>query len=410
MVRDSRGPSRITRKPEYAQPARSGVTTTGSPSSPALPAGRWRSFIDPPPHPSAHSGLQPPQEREALSRRLERAPARGRIRVEYGVLLEHVPAIVALRLEPANDLPDPTRPLPQRPIKTLLHRLVVGELAPPHAIGEAGVHVLEMDVADPAVRPARDLQGVRPRDRQVADVEADPGVRRREQTLHVARPFDYRAVVGVQGQLEAVPAGDRARPREAARQGGPLGVGELEAGLVPVAARDRRQHEHRRSPFRQGSRLLFDRGELALADRLDVEDGGHEARDQAQVVTLQQAPQGGGVLGEEALRAQLGGGEPEAAGLGENALGRHLVSPPRRLADTPRDGRPRHAEEERGPFPCLFRSAMVGTFHKRKLRTRVRDVKWFLREAAGGPPSRTWRARPGSRSPWSPSSCAARAT
>ena len=93
---------------------------------------------------------------------------------QHGVLLEHVPAVVARPLEGADDRGDVDIALTERPVQPRAHRLGIAELTGPHPGRQRIVDVLEVHVLDARRVLDRERDRVDAADQQVPGVQAQP--------------------------------------------------------------------------------------------------------------------------------------------------------------------------------------------------------------------------------------------
>src|SRR5262245_50312919 len=141
-------------------------------------------------------------------------PARRRFRLQRDVLLEHVPAAVAGRVQAVAQAGEVHGAVAKRPEEAAPHGGAVGELAPPDPAGQGPVDVLQMHVADAATRRAGHLQRLGAADEQVAGVQAEAGAADLQEVEHLLRPLHERPHVGVERQLQTVPGGDLLGPAQ----------------------------------------------------------------------------------------------------------------------------------------------------------------------------------------------------
>ena len=199
---------------------------------------------------------------------------------------------------------------------------------------------------DAVGRPGREGHRVAAADQQVAGVEAE---RDRRAVEHPARrprrspPWCRRAGAGRPG------------PR-GRRHGRPAGPGcPAAASSRPRRARAARRSRRCRSPRparghphrRPGSRRAPGRPRAAGRARPRAGRPGRSRR-QRPTVLGQGRRLGRRIVGQEAVRSELGGPQPHLAHLGEHPPGVELVAPAGHLADPPRDGGPGDPVEQRG--------------------------------------------------------------
>ncbi len=134
-------------------------------------------------------------------------------------------------------------------------------------------------------------------------------------------------------QLAPVALGDAV---EVTEQRLPLHVVQDGAGVVAVGAGGGSEHDDAGA----GGEARVDEGvdlREGVVARV-VQDDRQEPADGLETVALQEGCLGRRILGQEAVGAELGGGEAERAHLGQDAIGGHLVAPAGHLAHAPRDG------------------------------------------------------------------------
>ena len=172
-------------------------------------------------------------------------------------------------------------------------------------------------------------------DQQVAGVQAQRDRGPAEHPLHLVAVLDHGAHVGVQHGADAMLGCPVADPVQVAQQQVPAVV--VEDGPAVVAVEPGRRGEH--EDLGAGGVVLLqdavDRRERVVAGQ--VHHHGSEATDRGQLVGGEHSGHLVGVGGEEALRAELGGGEPDVAHLVEHPARGELVAPVGDLADPPGD-------------------------------------------------------------------------
>ena len=153
-------------------------------------------------------------------------------------------------------------------------------------------------------------------DQQVTGVQAQRDGGAAEHPLHLVAVLDHGAHVGVQHRAHTTLGSTVADPVQVAQQQVPAVVVEGGAAVVAVQSGRRGEHED-----------LGVRGLVLLQDAVDrrervvtgaVHHHGGEATDGGQLVGREHPGHLVGVGGEEAFRAELGGGEPDVAHLVEH--------------------------------------------------------------------------------------------
>src|SRR4051794_33839739 len=117
---------------------------------------------------------------------------------EDRVLLEGVPAAVAVALERVHDGLDVDVAGAERAVHPLDHALGVAEPAGSHLVRDLAVHVLEVGVRDAVRSLPGQLGRVRAADEQVASVQAQGDGGPAEHPLHLVTVLDHGAHMGVQ--------------------------------------------------------------------------------------------------------------------------------------------------------------------------------------------------------------------
>ena len=146
-------------------------------------------------------------------------------------------------------------------------------------------------------------------DQQVAGVQAQRDGRAFQHALHFAAALDHGADVRVQDGADAAPGGQGGEPVEVGQQSLPAGLVEVGPGVVAVAAGGGGQHEDACAGGVVAVEQPLDPGHRVVAGL--VQDDGGEAADRGEVPGGQQGRHRSRVGGEEPVRTELGGGQPD---------------------------------------------------------------------------------------------------
>ncbi len=199
---------------------------------------------------------------------------------------------------------------------------------------------------DATARRARDVDRVGAGQVDVAGVEAQPDVGRLEQPIDVLAGRDRHAPVRMERGLEAGVVDDAFEAPEVGEERRPFVRGHVDRRVVAGVMRRRPQHQHLRAGARQLSRGPRHVLELGLDPVRSIEQGRHEAADDAQVELGEVVPELGRIGRQVAVGPELRRGQPALDHLAQDPVPAHQVAPARRTVHAPRDRRARHSFEE----------------------------------------------------------------
>src|SRR3712207_3371554 len=148
------------------------------------------------------------QELQALSDVLAGSFALRGLRLDHGVLLQHVPAPVASAFEPVYDRPDVDVAVAQGPERPPLRRLLEAQFSIGEPLGHLHVHVLQVNVVHPVACQLRDLDGVASTYHEVASIQTQPHFRALQKAPELVVALDHGAEMVVQGGRDFVPSAD----------------------------------------------------------------------------------------------------------------------------------------------------------------------------------------------------------
>ena len=172
-------------------------------------------------------------------------------------------------------------------------------------------------------------------DQEVAGVEGEPDRAPVEDAIDFVRPLDHRADVGVKRGLDALLTGDVADPVQVGEEQLPLRLIEGRALVVPLQAGGGGEHQAGRAGGTEVRQRALDVGQRvpAVVEQHDRD----EPADRTHVVHGQELGSRLRIGRQEAVGAELGGGQAEVGHLPQHPLGGHLMAPAGHLADAPRD-------------------------------------------------------------------------
>ena len=181
-----------------------------------------------------------------------------------------------------------------------------------------------------------DCDRVAAADEEVTGVQAEPDAGAGEHPVGLLPGLDHRPDVRVERRGE--PAVDRrvGDPVEVGQEGGPPGLVELGALVVPLRAGGGGEDDGRGLRRDEPGHRRLDDGKGV--DRRVVEDDRHELTDRGQAVLCEGVRLALRRVGEEAVGTELGGRDPELPHLPEHGGRLVLPAPAGHLAHPPRDG------------------------------------------------------------------------
>jgi hypothetical protein len=193
-----------------------------------------------------------------------------------------------------------------------------------------------VDVGDALGRLAGQHGRVGAADEQMPGIQAqgDPGAV--QDLLYLLAGLDHGADVGMQYRPDAAARGQLGQPVEVGEQHHPAVVVEQRPGVIALGAGDRRQDQDARARGGVAVQEPVDLGHGVVG--ADVEEQGGEPADGLEVVLVQDSGHGVGLAGQEAVGAELGGGQADLAHLGQHPVGTELMAPAGHLAHAPGDG------------------------------------------------------------------------
>ena len=172
--------------------------------------------------------------------------------------------------------------------------------------------------------------------RDMARVEAKTHGRVIEHALNLVRVLHHGAPVRVQTGSHTALLANLTNAGQVVEERLPTLLVQDGAGVVAFPARVGGQDEELSPGSLERVELLVDHG-----DRVEVRvvhDREEEGANRLEPVLADDLRALGGVDGQPALGAELGGGQTDLLHLGEHALGAHLVAPVRDLTYAPTDG------------------------------------------------------------------------
>ena len=167
------------------------------------------------------------QELEARPDVVDRAGPRRHRRSEVGVLLQDVPPVVAVVLQPPHRIEDRRVAVPEWEEQPTPDGLDQVHVTAPVVSGDVDAHILEVHVGDPTRRVGGELGWVVTADHQVSGIQAPAHIRSLEHRGDILARLDERSGVGMQ------------RMHDAVRRGHVVELSQHVEEVLPLSARQR---------------------------------------------------------------------------------------------------------------------------------------------------------------------------